>query len=83
MFMEYNLVIRFIKVLEKRGIENIVVKCDYEGFLDYEDLEKLIKNNIKLIVIIYVFNVCGILIDIKKVGEIVKKYNILFLVDVL
>ncbi|AXU55508.1 TPA: aminotransferase class V-fold PLP-dependent enzyme [Clostridioides difficile] len=79
--MEHNSVIRPIKALEKRGIENTVVKCDYEGFLDYEDLEKSIKSNTKLIVTTHASNVCGTLIDIKKVGEIAKKHNILFLVD--
>ena len=79
--MEHNSVIRPIKALEKRGIENTVVKCDYEGFLDYEDLEKSIKSNTKLIVTTHASNVCGTLIDIKKVGEIAKKHNIVFHTD--
>ena len=79
--MEHNSVIRPIKALEKNGVENTIVNCDKDGFLDYEDLENAIKPNTKLIVTTHASNVCGTLVDIAKVGEIAKKHNILYLVD--
>lgn len=79
--MEHNSVIRPIKALESKGIENTVVMCDKEGFLNPEDIEKAIKENTKLIVTTHASNVCGTLIDIKAVGEVAKKQGILFLVD--
>lgn len=79
--MEHNSVIRPIKALEAEGIENTVVQCDNEGFLNINDVERAIKPNTKLIVTTHASNVCGTLIDIKGVGEIAKKYNIVYLVD--
>ncbi len=79
--MEHNSVIRPIKALEKLGIENTIVECDKEGFLDIKDLEKAIRPNTKLIVTTHASNVCGTLIDIKAVSEVAKSHNILYLVD--
>ncbi|RDY23438.1 aminotransferase class V-fold PLP-dependent enzyme [Romboutsia maritimum] len=79
--MEHNSVIRPIKALEEKGIENTIVKCNEEGFLDVEDIKKAIKKNTKLIVTTHASNVCGTLINIKEVGEIAKEYGILYLVD--
>lgn len=79
--MEHNSVIRPIKALEKLGIENTIVQCDKDGFLDVKDLEKAIKPNTKLIVTTHASNVCGTLIDIKTVSEIAKLHNIVYLVD--
>lgn len=79
--MEHNSVIRPIMALEKIGIENTIVDCDEEGFLDINDLEKAIKPNTKLIVTTHASNVFGTLIDIKEVGLVAKKNNITYLVD--
>ena len=79
--MEHNSVIRPIKSLEKLGIENTIVECDKEGFLDINNLEKAIKPNTRLIVTTHASNVCGTLIDIKAVSEVAKSHNILYLVD--
>lgn len=79
--MEHNSVIRPIKSLEKHGVENTIVKCDKDGFLNIEDLKKAIKPNTKLIVTTHASNVCGTIIDIKSVGEVAKDNNILYLVD--
>lgn len=79
--MEHNSVIRPIKTLEKYGISNTIVNCEEDGSLNVKKLEKEIKENTKLIVTTHASNVCGTLIDIKEIGEIAKKYNILYLID--
>lgn len=79
--IEHNSVIRPIKALEKYGVENTIVQCDKDGFLNLEDLEKAIKPNTKLIVTTHASNVCGTLVDIKGVGEIARKHKALYLVD--
>ena len=79
--MEHNSVIRPIKALEKVGVENTIVQCDDQGFLNIDDLEKSIKPNTKLIVTTHASNVCGTLIDIKSISEIANKHNILYLID--
>ncbi len=79
--MEHNSVIRPIMALEKIGVENTIVDCNEEGFLDINDLEKAIKPNTKLIVTTHASNVFGTLIDIKEVGLVAKKNNITYFVD--
>lgn len=79
--MEHNSVIRPIKSLEKIGVENTVVECDKNGFLDIQDLKKAIKENTKLIVTTHASNVVGTLIDIESIGKIAKENNIIYLVD--
>ena len=79
--MEHNSVIRPIKALERVGVENTIVQCDDQGFLNIDDLEKAIKPNTKLIVTTHASNVCGTLIDIKSISEIANKHNILYLID--
>jgi len=79
--IEHNSVIRPIKSLEKYGIENTIVRCDKEGFLNTEDLKKAIKPNTKLIVTTHASNVCGTLVDIEEVGNIAKESNILYMID--
>ena len=79
--IEHNSVIRPIKALEAKGVENTIVKCDKEGFLNPEDIKKAIKSNTKLIVTTHASNVCGTIVDIKAVGEIAKEHNVLYLVD--
>lgn len=79
--MEHNSVIRPIKALEKIGVENTIVQCDEQGFLNVDDLENAIKPNTKLIVTTHASNVCGTLIDIKSISEIATKHNILYLID--
>ena len=79
--MEHNSVIRTIMALEKIGVENTIIDCNEEGFLDINDLEKAIKPNTKLIVTTHASNVFGTLIDIKEVGLVAKKNNITYLVD--
>lgn len=79
--MEHNSVIRPIKSLEKYGIENTIVECDKDGFLNPDDIKNAIKENTKLIVTTHASNVAGTIVDIKSVGEIAKDKNILYLVD--
>lgn len=79
--MEHNSVIRPIKSLEKDGIENTIVECDKDGFLNADDIKNAIKKNTKLIVTTHASNVVGTIVDIKSVGEIAKEKNILYLVD--
>lgn len=79
--MEHNSVIRPIKSLEKYGIENTIVECDKDGFLNPDDIKNAIKENTKLIVTTHASNVAGTIVDIKSVGEIAKEKSILYLVD--
>ncbi|MEX0101195.1 aminotransferase class V-fold PLP-dependent enzyme, partial [Clostridium butyricum] len=57
------------------------VQCDENGNINYDDFEKLIKENTKAIVCTHASNLVGNVLDVKKIGEIAKKHNLVFIVD--
>lgn len=79
--LEHNSVLRPLYEMEEKGVELSFVKADKLGNISYEKMESLIKNNTKAIICTHGSNLTGNLIDIKRVGEICKKYNLLFIVD--
>lgn len=79
--LEHNSVLRPLYEMEEKGVELSFVKADKLGNISYEEIESLIKNNTKAIICTHGSNLTGNLIDIKRVGEICKKYNLLFIVD--
>lgn len=79
--MEHNSVLRPIKSLESKGIENTIIQCDSDGFINTEDIKNAIRSNTKMIALTHGSNVTGTIMPIKEVGKIAKEANILFLVD--
>jgi len=76
---EHNSVLRPLEKLKKQGVEVTILNCDLDDVHNY--LEKEIKLNTKLIITTFVSNVTGEICNVKAVGEICKKYKILYLVD--
>ena len=79
--LEHNSVLLPLYELQDKGMELSIVNCDENGNLDYNDFEKLIKNNTKVIVCTHASNLVGNVLDIKKIGSIAKKHNLIFIVD--
>lgn len=79
--LEHNSVLRPLFELESKGMGLSVVSCDENGNIDYSDFEKLIQENTKAIVCTHGSNLVGNLLDVKKIGEIAKKHNLVFIVD--
>ena len=79
--MEHNSVLRPIKESEKTWIENTIVKCASDGTINLKELENAIKENTKLIVTTHVSNLTGSIFPIEEIGEISKKYGVLYLLD--
>lgn len=79
--LEHNSVLRPLYELEKEGMELSIVQCDENGNINYDDFEKLIKENTKVIVCTHASNLVGNLLDVKQIGKIAKKYNLIFIVD--
>lgn len=79
--LEHNSVLRPLYDLESKGMGLSIVQCDENGNINYDDFEKLIKDNTKAIVVTHASNVVGNVLDIKKIGEIAKKHNLIFIVD--
>ncbi len=79
--MEHNSVLRPLKTLESEGVETTIVKCYGDGTLNMEMLQRVIKDNTKLIVLTHASNVTGTIMPIREIGEIARQRNILFMVD--
>ena len=67
--------------LKKHGYEIIEINVNKEGLLNLEELEKSIDEKTLLVSIIHCNNEIGVLQDLKKIGELCKKKNVLFHTD--
>ncbi|WP_313347003.1 aminotransferase class V-fold PLP-dependent enzyme [Sedimentibacter sp.] len=78
--MEHNAVMRPLNSLNNK-VEYTKVICNESGELNIENVENSIKPNTKAIVMTHASNVCGTVLDLEKVGQICKKYNLFFIID--
>ncbi len=80
--MEHNSVIRPINALRNnKNITCSIWQAEYDGNLDINKLEKIIRRETKLIVMTHTSNVCGNIYDVEAVSKIAKKHNALFMID--
>ena len=79
--MEHNSVLRPLKTLEKLGIETTIVQCDETGAIDINEIEKSITDDTKLVITTHASNVTGTIFPIKEIGELTKKYDLIYMVD--
>lgn len=79
--MEHNAVMRPLRVLEKSGVNLSVIPCESDGTLNPQKVEQAILPATKLVVINHASNVCGTILPVRQVGQIVRQYNLLLLVD--
>lgn len=79
--MEHNSVLRPLYDLADYGVEVTILPADETGMICYDDFEKEIRPNTKAIVCTNGSNLTGNMIDVKRVGEIAKKHDLLFIVD--
>lgn len=79
--MEHNSVLRPLYEMQEQGVELTIIPANKQGMICYDDFEKEIKENTKAIICTNASNLTGNMIDVKRVGEIAKKHNLLFIVD--
>lgn len=79
--LEHNSVLRPLYELEEQGTELTIVKGSSLGTVEPEDIEAAIRPDTKLIVITNGSNLTGNYIDLKPIGDIARKHNVLFVVD--
>lgn len=79
--LEHNSVLRPLYELKTQGADVTFIKSSSNGTIDYSDFEKSIKANTKVIVCTHGSNLTGNLLDIKKIGEIAHKHQLIFIVD--
>ncbi|MBQ6900560.1 MAG: aminotransferase class V-fold PLP-dependent enzyme [Firmicutes bacterium] len=79
--LEHNSVLRPLYEMEEKGVELSIVKSNRTGTIDYDDFEKLIKENTRVIVCTNGSNLTGNLVDVARVGQIARKHGLIFIVD--
>lgn len=79
--MEHNSVWRPLAALEERGIELSIAPADSDGIVAPEAMERLIRANTRLIVLIHASNVNGAIQPVAAVGRLAHEHGIPFLVD--
>lgn len=79
--LEHNSVLRPLYELEEQGTELTIVKSSSLGTVETEDIEAAVRPDTKLIVITNGSNLTGNYIDLKPIGDIARKHNVLFVVD--
>ena len=58
-----------------------IISCDSDGAIDPEKVENAITEKTKLLIVNHCSNVTGAVQDIASLGEIAKKYHLIFLLD--
>ena len=79
--LEHNSVLRPLYELEDRGVELTILPADAMGNICYEDFEKEIRPNTKVIVTTHGSNLTGNLLDVCAIGSIAKKHGLIYIVD--
>lgn len=79
--LEHNSVLRPLYEMEKQGVELSIIPADKQGNISFEAMEKEIRQNTKMIVCTNGSNLTGNYVDLKIVGELAKKHQVLFVVD--
>ncbi len=79
--LEHNSVLRPLYEMERCGVKLEIIDCDDQGRLDYEAMRKAIRKRPKIVVCTHASNLCGNLIDIRKIGSWCAAGNVLFVVD--
>ena len=79
--LEHNAVMRPLHQMEAHGVTYDIAKTDEEGTVKPEDVESLIKDSTKAVIVTHASNVCGTVVPIKEIGMICKKHNLFFAVD--
>ena len=79
--IEHDCILNTCKWLETQGAKITYLDVDKEGFVNPKDIEKAITDKTFLVTIIHGNNEIGTIQDIKSIGEICKKNNVLFHTD--
>ena len=79
--IEHHAILNTCKTLEKEGFDVTYLNVDSQGNIDLEELEKSIRDDTILISIMFANNEIGTIEPIAKIGEIAKKYKIIFHTD--
>lgn len=79
--IEHHAILHTCEYLEKQGFQVTYLDVDEYGMISLEDLEKAITEKTILISIMFANNEIGTIQPVKEIGELAKKYGVLFHTD--
>ncbi|MGL5676005.1 MAG: aminotransferase class V-fold PLP-dependent enzyme [Cellulosilyticaceae bacterium] len=79
--LEHNSVLRPLYLMAERGVSVSLVPADDKGCIQVEDMEALIQDNTKAIVVTHASNVLGNVLDIESIGKLCERHGLLFILD--
>ena len=78
---EHNSILRPLKNHNPVPVNTTFVDCDKYGFVDPQHIEAAIRPNTKVIIVNHCSNVTGAIQNLTVIGQIAKKYGLIFIVD--
>ena len=79
--LEHNSVLRPLYECRERGTALTVLGCDEKGNISYEEMERAVRPETKMIVCTHASNLTGNMIDLERVHAIAKRHGLLLIVD--
>lgn len=79
--MEHNAVMRPLVQLEECGVSFSRIPCTADGELILSEMEPLLRENTKAVVLTHASNVCGTVMPIAEVGQFFRAHQLRFIVD--
>ena len=79
--LEHNSVLRPLYDCRERGTALTILGCDEKGNISYEEMERAIRTETKMIVCTHASNLTGNMIDLERVHAIAKRHGLLLIVD--
>lgn len=73
--IEHPAILEPCREMEKRGVEVTYLKVDHNGLISVAEVKKAIKNNTRLVSIMYVNNEVGTIQPIAEIGKLLKEEN--------
>ncbi|EDV18537.1 uncharacterized protein TRIADDRAFT_35011, partial [Trichoplax adhaerens] len=78
---EHKAVLDSVLALEREGFEVTFLDVDQDGRLSVEEIEKNLGDDVVLLSVMHVNNETGVVQDIKMIGNICRRYGVIFHVD--
>lgn len=79
--LEHNSVLRPLYECRERGTALTILECDEKGNISYEEMERAVRPETKMIVCTHASNLTGNMIDLERVHAIAKRHGLLLIVD--
>lgn len=79
--MEHNAVMRPLVQLEQNGVSFSRIPCTGDGELMVSQMDALVQENTKAVILTHASNVCGTVMPIMEVGQFCRAHQLRFLVD--